>query len=231
MSLVKRFERNTKGRDFVMGDLHGMFAKLADALDRVEFDESADRLFSVGDLVDRGPDSDEAIELLAEPWFHAVRGNHEQMLIDFYAHGHGDGCESPERYVRNGGAWYFDLSEQGKADFFRELSNLPYVIEIDTPAGKIGIVHAECPTPEWDVLIALVEGGNQDVLLPLLWSRNRIHKQDQSVIAGVKMIVCGHVALEKAGHLGNHFFIDTGAYFNDGRLTLALIAGQEGKLA
>ena len=53
---VARFEENATGRDFVVGDLHGMFSHLEALLNEVAFDESADRLFSVGDLIDRGPE-------------------------------------------------------------------------------------------------------------------------------------------------------------------------------
>lgn len=77
--VFKRFEKNKEGRDFVIGDIHGCFDAVRAILGDVKFDESKDRLFSVGDLVDRGPDSIEAIDWIAKPWFHAVRGNHEQM--------------------------------------------------------------------------------------------------------------------------------------------------------
>ena len=38
------------GRDLVVGDIHGHFPTLARALDALDFDAEADRLFSVGDL-------------------------------------------------------------------------------------------------------------------------------------------------------------------------------------
>ena len=85
MSLVQRFAQNTWGRDFVVGDVHGCFDYLRAVLEHVQFDEVSDRLFCVGDLVDRGPQSEEAIDWIAKPWFHAVRGNHEQMAIDVAA--------------------------------------------------------------------------------------------------------------------------------------------------
>ena len=59
---LERFERNESGRDLVVGDIHGMFPHLSALLAQLEFDESRDRLFSVGDLVDRGPASTEAVE-------------------------------------------------------------------------------------------------------------------------------------------------------------------------
>ena len=93
----RRFARNAAGRDFVVGDIHGMFPALRELLARAGFDEECDRLFSVGDLIDRGPRSREALEWLAQPWFHAVRGNHEQLLLDSDDRVHPGPLDPPQR--------------------------------------------------------------------------------------------------------------------------------------
>lgn len=80
MSLVQHFEPNPHGRDLVVGDIHGCMEQFECVLARANFDFQRDRLFSVGDLVDRGDHSARALRLLAEPWFHVVIGNHEAML-------------------------------------------------------------------------------------------------------------------------------------------------------
>jgi len=87
MTLVKRLPKNVLGRDFVIGDIHGRFQLVDQALLAVDFDRERDRLFSVGDLVDRGPEPLRALEFLAQPWFHAVRGNHEDMFLHLYRRG------------------------------------------------------------------------------------------------------------------------------------------------
>ena len=110
----RRFARNPAGRDFVVGDIHGMFPALRELLALVRFDEERDRLFSVGDLIDRGPCSREAIDWLAKPWFHAVRGNHEQFLLD------SDDPSTRDLWIRyNGGAWWLDCGPTER-DAFRE---------------------------------------------------------------------------------------------------------------
>ena len=53
-NLVKYIPENTKGRDFVVGDLHGTIHLLQVLLEQVKFDPADDRLFSGGDLIDRG---------------------------------------------------------------------------------------------------------------------------------------------------------------------------------
>lgn len=78
---MPRFARNVAGRDFAVGDIHGCFSYLERSLEVIGFDEGVDRLFSVGDLVDRGPESDQVLTWLGKPWFHAICGNHEVMAI------------------------------------------------------------------------------------------------------------------------------------------------------
>ena len=52
-------------------------------LAKVFFDDRYDRVFATGDLVDRGPNSIEALEYLEKPWFHSVRGNHDDSAVRF----------------------------------------------------------------------------------------------------------------------------------------------------
>ena len=95
---IPRFGVNSLGRDLAVGDIHGAFAALQRALNAIGFDEQKDRLFSVGDLVDRGPESHQVLSWLNQPWFHAVSGNHDFMAwrnalgnpyleVDHLAHG------------------------------------------------------------------------------------------------------------------------------------------------
>ena len=84
---------NVRGRDLVVGDVHGHFETLRHALAELEVGEG-DRVFSLGDLIDRGPHSIEALDWIegnTDRRFNlVVRGNHEQMMwkaleIDDYA--------------------------------------------------------------------------------------------------------------------------------------------------
>ena len=67
---IIRLPVNKTGRDFVLGDLHGTTDLLRALMEHVAFDPKKDRLFSVGDLIDRGEDSPGGLTLLLEPWFH-----------------------------------------------------------------------------------------------------------------------------------------------------------------
>ncbi len=63
---------NVRGRDFLVGDIHGYHDELMAALKELALDRARDRLICVGDLIDRGPKSMQCLELLREPWFFAL---------------------------------------------------------------------------------------------------------------------------------------------------------------
>ncbi len=206
----KRYERNTDGRDLIVGDIHGHFTKLQAALDAVGFDPSRDRLFSVGDLVDRGPESDQALEWVAKPWFHAVRGNHEDMAIRWPA-----GNMDAALYAMNGGAWNVSNPPAAQREFSETFAALPLAIELETAAGLVGIVHADCPFGSWQEFAEVLE--TEELSGPLKravfeaaqWSRERITNRDESMVAGVRALVVGHTPMERKTVLGNVHYIDT----------------------
>src|SRR5437867_13033695 len=76
-------------KTFVVGDIHGRCAQLLNLLDLLPRDESTDTLVFLGDLIDRGPDVPGCVGhvlSLCERNLENViclRGNHEQMLLDF----------------------------------------------------------------------------------------------------------------------------------------------------
>lgn len=76
-NLVEFYTKPIRGRLFVVGDLHGCYTLLMNKLEELEFNFQQDLLVSVGDLVDRGQENLECLSLINEPWFKAIRGNHE----------------------------------------------------------------------------------------------------------------------------------------------------------
>lgn len=229
---VRRFRRNERGRDFVVGDIHGMFGHLDALLAAVGFAPGRDRLFAVGDLVDRGPASRDALSWLSRPWFHACRGNHEQFAID---------SASPEeldywaRY--NGGGWWLELSPSEQMAFRAAFLALPLALEVETAGGLVGIVHADVPPLiSWEGFVRLLAAGHPEVLAYALFSRSRVQGTGSpgTVPGGVCCVYCGHTPVREAFSVGNVRFIDTGAVYaregyRDARLTLAEIQPSAGR--
>ncbi|SHI05921.1 metallophosphoesterase [Pollutimonas bauzanensis] len=140
---------NDTGRDFIVGDLHGCLDLLQAELTRADFDRNRDRLFSVGDLIDRGPDSMGCLRLLREPWFYAVVGNHEDMLLSYYKKRNPNYHSAPD-FIRNGGGWVHRLDEHEKSeledDLLPRVLALPYVITVGQDPDMFHVTHAELMT-------------------------------------------------------------------------------------
>jgi serine/threonine protein phosphatase 1 len=76
-------------KTFVVGDIHGRCAQLLNLLDMLPRDPENDTLVFLGDLIDRGADAPGCVghilKLTGENPERVIclRGNHEQMLMDF----------------------------------------------------------------------------------------------------------------------------------------------------
>lgn len=222
MQLLKRLPLNTQGRDLIVGDIHGCFSKLRATLDAVGFSPAnGDRLVSVGDMVDCGPESEKVLEWLREPWFHAVAGNHEDMAIMW-----AEGQVHRDHYEMNGGLWNIRNTRDQNNILASAFAALPVAIEIETPHGLVGVVHAECPTYSWDEFAAAlraIERGEVplEVASPMLaqvfWGRGRFNRMDETSVAGLSALFVGHTPVETPSRLGNVAYIDTGAWLPDDR--------------
>jgi serine/threonine protein phosphatase 1 len=223
---VKRFAANPVGRDFAVGDIHGHFTRLQVALDAAGFDPAADRLFSTGDLVDRGPECRDVLDWLAKPWFHPVRGNHDDYVCRF------DTCD-PENWIYNGGAWFAGLSWDEQREFAAQFRELPIAIEVETAGGLVGIVHADCVFDTWAEMRNQLESPQSKRQLrnlqnTCMWSRSRVENFDTAPVSDMRAVVVGHSPMKRPAVLGNVYHIDTGGWLPDrGYFTLLNLASLE----
>ncbi|CNL09534.1 serine/threonine protein phosphatase [Yersinia frederiksenii] len=207
-------------RIFVVGDIHGCLNKLNEKLLSVDFDESKDLLISVGDLIDRGSQNVECLDLITQPWFRAVRGNHEQMAIDALAGKYG----MADCWVANGGMWFFCLDPDQKllaTSLIKKAADLPLVIEIETDRGKYVIAHADYPNDEYQY-------GKPVNEQHVIWNRERVSYAmdgEGEEITGAKQFIFGHTPMNKASQFKNQLYIDTGAVFGR-HLTMIKIQGE-----
>jgi hypothetical protein len=70
-----------KPRRLIVGDIHGCADELAELLFRFKFMPGHDSLFTVGDVVGKGPKTREALELLRQFGARSVLGNHEHHCL------------------------------------------------------------------------------------------------------------------------------------------------------
>jgi hypothetical protein len=76
--------RGASGRTVIVGDIHACRDELVALLDWLGFGGD-DRLVCVGDLVVRGPFPRSTLDLLRAVGARAVRGNHDDKLVRWYA--------------------------------------------------------------------------------------------------------------------------------------------------
>lgn len=209
--LLEKHGANTAGRDFVVGDIHGCYDMLFAEMERVDFNHHSDRLFSVGDLIDRGPRSLDCLSLPFEPWFFGVRGNHEMM-----AYAALNGHSGLEHWFINGGRWLSQHDPREVRQILGEgMRYLPYAREVQVGDKRVGIVHAEPPS-DWGRLYI---GADDHLRQEMVWGRSRIKSEDATPVKGIDAVVVGHTILPEPTTLGNVHYIDTGAFHTD-RLTL-----------
>lgn len=93
-------EKALSKRLIAIGDIHGCATALQTLIDSIG-PTTDDTVICLGDVVDRGPDSRRAIEMLMELQdqcdFKLIRGNHEEMMLAVLQ------GEPPHEWLRHGG--------------------------------------------------------------------------------------------------------------------------------
>lgn len=221
-------------RAYAIGDVHGRLDLLRALLSEIEADSSArpcerEYLVFVGDLIDRGPDSNGVIDLLLRskkylphPVF--LMGNHEEMMLrvlekpdekfrDWLSYG---GYECAQSYgvevgrlavldVAHGSALVKDAIPREHLDFIGSFAD-------SFRFGDYLFVHAGIRPG-----IPLDEQSTRD----LRWIREDFLTSD---VAHPYMVVHGHTITPEPDEQANRIGIDTGAYAS-GVLTAICIEG------
>jgi serine/threonine protein phosphatase 1 len=208
---------NKLGRDFVIGDIHGAYDTVKRGMRAVNFDPKKDRLFCVGDLIDRGPGSHRCVDFLKLPCVYACRGNHDDDFVDMDV----SSLKIIGATNFHGLGWVVGHDDATLEAVRRALLSLPVVIEIETPRGLVGLVHADVPRGmSWQEFVERVECGDERVLSIALGTvdatRRRVECNDASGVPGIGRVFVGHtVSWDGPTALGNVFAIDTGACFQE----------------
>lgn len=196
-------------RVYIVGDIHGQLTKLLNQLESVGFDFAQDLLISVGDLIDRGPESKEMLSLLDEPWFTCVRGNHEDLATLAIEQLEED---SVGLWLQNGGTWILRTEVGEERNWciaqLMKTADLPFVIELITKDHLIVIAHGCYPEREY-------EYGKKIDGFKVTWDRDLYLARragDERHTFGADLFFHGHNHVKEAAVYGNHHYIATGAY-------------------
>lgn len=224
MSKIQKFSLNTRGVDYICADVHGHFSLLEGYLEEVNFNYSRDRLFSLGDLIDRGEESPRALEFLAQPWFHAVMGNHEVMLLKAY--------DSNDPNVYDwwqywGGDWAKDYQKTQLKSYYEAFRQLPLAIELTLKNHqKVALVHAELPNDAtWSKVCEKLEAIPENAanldnygIANMLWAKTQVYageteRKKIKPVKGLDHVFHGHcIVYYQPETIANRTFMDLGSY-------------------
>ncbi|WP_339805594.1 metallophosphoesterase [uncultured Marinobacter sp.] len=199
----QRIERNSSGRDWVCGDLHGRYADFRAELEESGFNPSADRLFLLGDLIDRGPQSLEMLLWALETnHVHSTLGNHELLFMQGATH---PGYRDKHRAL--GGGWADDID----FSLYRRLTTgcanqFPLTMTLECEHGTLGLVHAQSPFDDWQQLSRAEYSDPLAIQCTWPWSRV---KGANKPITGVSVVVSGHIGTHDVVTRANQIWIDT----------------------
>ena len=214
---------NQAGRDLVVGDVHGCFRTLARALSQLGFDPSCDRLFAVGDLVDRGPHSEDALSWLEEKFHVVTLGNHERPYLNWFRAKVLGSCERVP-------GWLWKVHRADYRRWFGALIEMPLALTIETPHGPVGVIHAQVPNPDWGRTLKLLSAGSAsvaDIALLGFASEEEDARARARPVKGLRALVHGHRTVREVERSHNRWNIDTGAGSPNGRLTIIEVNAQE----
>jgi serine/threonine protein phosphatase 1 len=222
-SQLGTFTKNTSGTDYIVGDVHGHHERLMSQLDELGFDFENDRLFCVGDVIDRGPDSPKMLALLSEPWFFSLLGNHEYFMLSGLKH---NNSKDKMLWLQHGGEWIATSNPSQWPAWFEQLSKLPIAMQLEGQDGKsYGLLHADFPSDHWSHYADF----DQEELEACLSSRRNFAKRSDHIVEGIDFLVHGH---NSTGHtvngisvplqLGNRLYIEPGAYKGEAFILLKI---------
>lgn len=203
----------------VIGDIHGCYSTLKKLHSKLT---NTKKIYSVGDLVDRGKYSKEVIEYCIKFSIKPVKGNHEDMLIkaidnsdkffgfmykDAELYYYNGGRETQHSYIgsrlfSNFKKFKEEIKGEGHYDF---LKTLPLKYEFN----KVIISHA-----------GIIKGGDD---VSILWNRQTPEHLD-------KLQIFGHTPFEELDYKINHYLnLDTGCVYKN-KLTAVIIDTETGKI-
>ncbi len=215
---------------YVIGDIHGRLDLLDRLIEAIYRDAGArgteSLTVTVGDYIDRGPDSRGVIDrLMGNPFpgrFAALKGNHEAMMARF--------LEDPQvgdLWSMNGGLETLHsfgipvTTSWGRPDFARVAEALRAALTPDE-SRFLASLHLSLSVGRYFICHAGVRPGmplDRQRDEDLLWIRDAF--LDSEMEFG-KIVVHGHTPVPEPEVKANRINVDTGA-FATGRLTCAVL--------
>ena len=193
----------------IIADVHGCFESLKALVPKLP---KGIPICMCGDYIDRGPNSKDVVQYVIDRGFHCVRGNHEQMLLD-YIEGRGYFGD----FIRNGGQKtldeYIDSPDVLK-EHIKWVRGLPYYLEFPNLKNEDGRHLVVSHSHICNVWKGIQKCVKLNTLPPLesfehiIWNRDKILKSIPDIYN-----IIGHTPVLEPKIKKTYANIDTGCYY------------------
>lgn len=198
---------------YIISDVHGCYKSLLALIEQFPNKQNSKIVF-VGDLVDRGVKSYEVVEFIIKNNYDCVKGNHEDLFLDYAPI---DGENDDTKYWLYSCGGYETLkSYKNLEDLKRHYSyfkNLPLFIEykdFKTKDRRYLVVSHSCVGKAWEFKDSSSKIDKEIFEGQVLWSRNKDF--DNKEIFNVY----GHTIYDNPKISGFSMGIDLGCYNKKG---------------
>ena len=201
---------------YVMSDIHGDYDKFKKMMKKINFNTEKDKLYVLGDAIDRGPDGLKIIEEIRNSENGSIEmllGNHEHMMLLFYTkedhefdwHNNG-GLSTHEKFI--------EQSDQYKADLLKYLKDLELYKVID----NFVLVHGGFYIPGYECTLdeAISNSSKEDFLMDREFFISNKKISDHTIISGHTSTIS--LGKKRIIHKEGKILIDCGCGLKNGRL-------------
>jgi serine/threonine protein phosphatase 1 len=204
-----KISQNFSGRDFVVTDINGCFNELMRLTSSVGFSDS-DRLFMLGNSINRGLQAKEVIEFTKNENVYPLLGNDEFYMLMSLS----PGMPNDEREVflsqwdANGGEWRKSATPVQLNELYKQVLKWPLTYTVDG-LRRVGLVHSEVPFNSWSEFVgSTVDYG---IIQRATTGQTVLQGPRDGMIGDIDFVLSGHFQIPKPPRLiGNSFFLNSG---------------------
>ena len=233
---VSKQDETVNGYAYAVGDIHGCYDELCELLALIEddiksLDDSPKSIVFLGDLMDRGPQSNEVIEHLmnfkpeyATPIF--LMGNHEEVFLNVLS---GSVGALASWFEFGGRSCVRSYGVKNLGEILSNPDNLLFRIQNKVPQSHIDFIRSFQETFQFGPYLCVHAGIKprvpieQQRVKDLRWIRAEFMKYKKP---HPFIIVHGHTIVKTPELLSNRIAVDTGTYEGGPLTAVRLGAGE-----
>ncbi len=162
---MERKETLQRMSTYCIADIHGCYDEFMELLAHIQFDNTKDTLYVLGDAIDRGDRPIDCLEYIRKtPNVHYIMGNHDKMMLDYL-----DGTDF--NWLNNGHTNTLTqlnaLNPRKRETLLRFVRSRPYYRFVSLNGKKFMLLHAGM-----DTIAPMTEQSKRD----LLWRRREFYR-------------------------------------------------------